>query len=69
MDDLESAEVERTRRTNRSIWLVLTVLLTFISGEYASQGDWPLFWVMLALWVFTGFVLAVCHPGLRHVRK
>ena len=69
MDDLESVEVERTTGTNRAIWLVLTVLLTFISGAYASQGDWLLFWVMLALWVFTGFLLAVCHPGLKHVRQ
>jgi hypothetical protein len=44
---------------------VLTSVFTFISGTYASTGDWKLFWAMLTLWVFTGFILAACHPGQR----
>jgi len=45
---------------------VLTSAFTFIGGAYASSGEWALFWVMLALWVFTGFLLAACRPGLKH---
>src|SRR5260370_26388312 len=51
--------VDRTRATKRNIWLLLTALFTFMSGACAARGDWLLFWVMLALWAFTGILLAV----------
>ena len=68
MSDLAFPEVEQIRATNRNIWLVLTSVFTFISGTYASRGDWMLFWVMVALWVFTGLLLAICNPGERRLR-
>ena len=69
MGDLAFPELQQIRTTNRNIWVVLTSVFTFISGVYASRGEWPLFWVMLALWVFTGVLLAVCRPGLRRGRQ
>jgi hypothetical protein len=65
MGDSAFPEAEQTRATNRAIWLVLTVVFTFISGASAAKGDWMLVWMMLGLWVFTGFLLAVCHPGQK----
>ncbi len=67
--DVPIPEVEQIRATNRAIWLVLTTVFTFISGTYAAHGEWMLFWVMLALWVFTGFLLAVCRPGQKRVQQ
>jgi hypothetical protein len=61
-------EFDHIRTTNRNIWVALTSVFTLTSGVHASQGDWPVFWGMLALWVFTGVVLAVCRPGLKHRR-
>ena len=69
MGDLAFPELEQIRTTNRNIWVVLTSVFTFISGVYASKGEWPLFWVMLALWVFTGMLLAACRPGMRNRRQ
>ncbi len=60
---------DQTRATNRNVWFVLTAVFTFISGVYGARGDWMLFWVMLALWVFTGFLLAACRPGQKHLRR
>jgi hypothetical protein len=69
MGDSAFPELEHIRTTNRNIWVVLTSVFTFISGVHASQGDWSVFWVMLALWVFTGVLLAACRPGLKHRRS
>jgi hypothetical protein len=68
MGDSAFPQLERIRTTNRNIWVVLTSVFTFISGVRASQGDWPVFWMMVALWVFTGVLLAVCRPGLKQRR-
>lgn len=51
------------------VWLLLTILFTFIAGAYAAMGDWLLFWAMLGLWVLVGVLLAVCRPGRKHVRQ
>jgi hypothetical protein len=69
MGDSVFPELEHIRTTNRNIWVVLTSVFTFISGVHASTGDWPVVWVMLTLWVFTGVLLAVCRPGLKHRRS
>jgi hypothetical protein len=69
MGDSAVPAIEHVRTTNRSIWVVLTSVFTFISGVHASFGDWPVFWMMLALWVFTGVLLAACRPGLKHRRS
>jgi hypothetical protein len=59
---------QHIRTTNRNIWILLTSVFTFISGMRASQDDWPVFWVMVALWIFTGALLAACRPGLKRGR-
>ena len=68
MGNLALQEFEQIRAGNRVILLVLTVLSTFLSCIYA-RGDWPLFWVMLGLWVFTGIFLAASPLGQRHLRR
>jgi hypothetical protein len=68
MVDSAVPELEHVRTTNRSIWVGLTSVFTVISGVHASFGDWPVFWMMLALWAFTGVLLAACRPGLRQRR-
>lgn len=65
MANAESPELDPTRATNRNVWLVITSIFTFISGTYASRDEWMLFWVMLALWVFAGLLIAVCRPGQK----
>lgn len=64
-----SPELDKTRATNRAIWLLLTLVFTFISGAYAAGGDWQLFWMMLGLWLFSGFLLAACRPGQKRWRR
>ena len=69
MGDLVFPEAEEIRATNRNIWVLITTVFTFISGTYASRGDWISFAAMLTLWAFTGFLLAVCRPGQRRSRQ
>lgn len=52
----------------RNVWLLLTAVFTFIAGLYAAGGDTLLFWAMLALWLFLGFLLAACKPGEKPAR-
>jgi hypothetical protein len=45
------------------IWILLTVLLTFFAGLCAAAGQKALFWSILGVWLFVGFLLAACKPG------
>ena len=52
----------------RNIWLLLTAVFTFIAGLYAASDETLLFWAMLTLWLFLGFLLAACKPGEKPAR-
>jgi hypothetical protein len=45
------------------VWILLTTVFTVLAGVYAAGDRMPLFWTMLGIWLFTGFLLMVCKPG------
>lgn len=49
----------------RKVWVLLTAVMTFIAGFYWATDRTLLFWAMLSLWLFLGFLLAACKPGER----
>ena len=51
------------KRIEERIWILLTAVCTFVAGFCAAMDHWSLFRWTLAVWLFLGFVLAVCKPG------
>ena len=52
----------------RNVWSVLNAVFTFMAGLYAAHDETLLFWAMLSLWFFFGFLLAACKPGEKPAR-
>lgn len=49
----------------RKVWVLLTAVFTVLAGLYAAGGQMALFWSMLFIWLFSGFLLAACKPGVK----